>query len=156
MIRRPPRSTLFPYTTLFRAVGDRAEPHRLPLGFLGARPVRDVDRQALHEASRLPEVGEHGEGRAVAPAPLELLVRDHDARGERGDELLPPQRVDEELSHVERADLASRTRADEADEGLAGFDDAPAALGTEDAREVPLEMIAVPLHRGSEVVGELR
>src|SRR5256885_12374301 len=25
MIRRPPRSTLFPYTTLFRSVGSRAE-----------------------------------------------------------------------------------------------------------------------------------
>src|SRR3712207_7078380 len=30
MIRRPPRSTLFPYTTLFRSRGD------------GRRPVRDV------------------------------------------------------------------------------------------------------------------
>src|SRR2546427_4251204 len=29
MIRRPPRSTLFPYTTLFRSLGIRAEPaHR--------------------------------------------------------------------------------------------------------------------------------
>src|SRR5690349_22879323 len=26
MIRRPPRSTLFPYTTLFRSVGHRADP----------------------------------------------------------------------------------------------------------------------------------
>src|SRR2546423_4128823 len=26
MIRRPPRSTLFPYTTLFRSVGTRIEP----------------------------------------------------------------------------------------------------------------------------------
>src|SRR3989454_4947383 len=29
MIRRPPRSTLFPYTTLFRSVGDGAEPRRV-------------------------------------------------------------------------------------------------------------------------------
>src|SRR3989442_11556534 len=30
MIRRPPRSTLFPYTTLFRSGGDRArDPNRL-------------------------------------------------------------------------------------------------------------------------------
>src|SRR3712207_7273513 len=29
MIRRPPRSTLFPYTTLFRSIADRlVEPHR--------------------------------------------------------------------------------------------------------------------------------
>src|SRR2546422_6134984 len=31
MIRRPPRSTLFPYTTLFRSrLGDLAEPRHLP------------------------------------------------------------------------------------------------------------------------------
>src|SRR2546430_7459352 len=28
MIRRPPRSTLFPYTTLFRSVGDSRQPFR--------------------------------------------------------------------------------------------------------------------------------
>src|SRR3989454_8372624 len=28
MIRRPPRSTLFPYTTLFRSVVEREEPER--------------------------------------------------------------------------------------------------------------------------------
>src|SRR2546422_3182648 len=34
MIRRPPRSTLFPYTTLFRSAGDRvhdAEPREEPV-----------------------------------------------------------------------------------------------------------------------------
>src|SRR5438128_7407153 len=39
MIRRPPRSTLFPYTTLFRSrSADRPEPHRPrePLGCAGA------------------------------------------------------------------------------------------------------------------------
>src|SRR5256885_12298986 len=30
MIRRPPRSTLFPYTTLFRSPPQRAVPHRAP------------------------------------------------------------------------------------------------------------------------------
>src|SRR5256885_9044430 len=47
MIRRPPRSTLFPYTTLFRSVGDdlrarrqrRLHP-RLGLQALGARVAR--------------------------------------------------------------------------------------------------------------------
>src|SRR5256885_12891540 len=29
MIRRPPRSTLFPYTTLFRSVGESAQPRRV-------------------------------------------------------------------------------------------------------------------------------
>src|SRR3712207_6940794 len=31
MIRRPPRSTLFPYTTLFRSVQDPAQPRRQAL-----------------------------------------------------------------------------------------------------------------------------
>src|SRR3712207_7518991 len=46
MIRRPPRSTLFPYTTLFRShvvePGPRVSPLRLgqqPLGGLTRRPV---------------------------------------------------------------------------------------------------------------------
>src|SRR3712207_7058600 len=32
MIRRPPRSTLFPYTTLFRSQGPRLVPVRHPVG----------------------------------------------------------------------------------------------------------------------------
>src|SRR3989442_6866215 len=42
MIRRPPRSTLFPYTTLFRS--DHLEPARLreqPRGLLPVLPRRD-------------------------------------------------------------------------------------------------------------------
>src|SRR2546422_4205542 len=39
MIRRPPRSTLFPYTTLFRSLSDRREP---------ARPA-----EPRHEVARL-------------------------------------------------------------------------------------------------------
>src|SRR3712207_7973949 len=38
MIRRPPRSTLFPYTTLFRSRGDRAQRHGVP-----ARVRGDLD-----------------------------------------------------------------------------------------------------------------
>src|SRR3712207_7300494 len=40
MIRRPPRSTLFPYTTLFRSAGARAPPARLPRGVPAAAAVR--------------------------------------------------------------------------------------------------------------------
>src|SRR5256885_12504073 len=42
MIRRPPRSTLFPYTTLFRSRGDDAAAH--PRG----RPVRGLGLRARH------------------------------------------------------------------------------------------------------------
>src|SRR3712207_7425282 len=66
MIRRPPRSTLFPYTTLFRS--------RRPLGGLVRRherghaaavplPTGDVEREHYyeHEHARDRHVGEHGE-----------------------------------------------------------------------------------------------
>src|SRR3712207_8114767 len=56
MIRRPPRSTLFPYTTLFRSAGGRTScsrwtavrwrtPHRTVAGSTGCRPDRSVGRQ---------------------------------------------------------------------------------------------------------------
>src|SRR2546422_4491234 len=52
MIRRPPRSTLFPYTTLFRSVAALARP-RGPFGPERARP------QALDRRVRLPQAVEH-------------------------------------------------------------------------------------------------
>src|SRR3712207_8125737 len=46
MIRRPPRSTLFPYTTLFRSVDD----HRVGLGIAGSATerAREVGVQLDH------------------------------------------------------------------------------------------------------------
>src|SRR3712207_7709579 len=62
MIRRPPRSTLFPYTTLFRSLeGDRPRllaveglVHRRRLARRGQRPQYAVgpDRRALVECAR--------------------------------------------------------------------------------------------------------
>src|SRR3712207_8628804 len=43
MIRRPPRSTLFPYTTLFRSADEDAEARRVDEG-----RGREVDDEALH------------------------------------------------------------------------------------------------------------
>src|SRR6266496_6173389 len=41
MIRRPPRSTLFPYTTLFRSRRERhVRPHRVQAGLLRPRRAR--------------------------------------------------------------------------------------------------------------------
>src|SRR2546430_7091012 len=64
MIRRPPRSTLFPYTTLFRSVqpaaghpGDRPRPRGVaaPRRFRppGARIGRDRDRPEDRKSTRL-------------------------------------------------------------------------------------------------------
>src|SRR3712207_8478941 len=72
MIRRPPRSTLFPYTTLFRSEAD-ADVLGLDLDQFGQRvlePAADGDRAAEGGV----EVGEllaaHGAGRVDAGAGL--------------------------------------------------------------------------------------
>src|SRR2546429_8416914 len=56
MIRRPPRSTLFPYTTLFR--------NRLPLGGGPAEP-----RQPTRTMLRVHHRGAEGDGRLAAAVP---------------------------------------------------------------------------------------
>src|SRR2546426_9095194 len=48
MIRRPPRSTLFPYTTLFRSVVADEEPAILPIVASGALLV--LERHSAREA----------------------------------------------------------------------------------------------------------
>src|SRR5256885_12996418 len=54
MIRRPPRSTLFPYTTLFRSLPHRARRHpRRPRAF-GRSPCPGLPHQA-HQAARSEE-----------------------------------------------------------------------------------------------------
>src|SRR3712207_8099022 len=63
MIRRPPRSTLFPYTTLFRS----EEPHRFP-GQARVARIADGDQHVADEA--------------VATGPLDR--RAGEKRAERG------------------------------------------------------------------------
>src|SRR3712207_8525881 len=59
MIRRPPRSTLFPYTTLFRSV--RVEPVERPVEALHLRPAEALVRRRVvvavveEEAARVGE-----------------------------------------------------------------------------------------------------
>src|SRR5256885_16611316 len=48
MIRRPPRSTLFPYTTLFRSVAP--DPRRLPTGADEVAPEGGAERARRGEA----------------------------------------------------------------------------------------------------------
>src|SRR3712207_8950397 len=59
MIRRPPRSTLFPYTTLFRSLG---------AGHVGARARVDLDAVAdVHEQRHL-DLGARLERRGLVAA----------------------------------------------------------------------------------------
>src|SRR3712207_8999218 len=57
MIRRPPRPTLFPYTTLFRSV-DRAVSGADTLGHVGADNVRGGEKQGEYLMEILPEGGQ--------------------------------------------------------------------------------------------------
>src|SRR3989449_7456517 len=72
MIRRPPRSTLFPYTTLFRSPPDRADRNREPLARglprRAARAPLRGDRDGLPHASR-------AEGAAPAERPASAARR---------------------------------------------------------------------------------
>src|SRR2546430_5896007 len=51
MIRRPPRSTLFPYTTLFRSVDDRVGDERQPPRVAGRGERRAEAREVTPEAA---------------------------------------------------------------------------------------------------------
>src|SRR5215211_1621597 len=74
MIRRPPRSTLFPYTTLFRAVADRSAPGVVAGG---AEDVAGDHAVHLHAAGGKDEVaadpGRGGDG-GLAGAEEDVLV----------------------------------------------------------------------------------
>src|SRR5688572_33325311 len=65
MIRRPPRSTLFPYTTLFRSAGDQVARH-------------DVERLALARDA--------GDGAEPPPHPRRLDRLSHHAHVARSEE----------------------------------------------------------------------
>src|SRR3712207_6949145 len=59
MIRRPPRSTLFPYTTLFRSAAEVA---------LGHEPARPAARDQRPEVAGVVAGDEHDDGRVRARA----------------------------------------------------------------------------------------
>src|SRR3712207_8059277 len=78
MMRRPPRSTLFPYTTLFRSVDDRlvVDAELLAVERLAQR---DLERQPLDDA-RPQRVVEHDVARAAVV--LGAVHRDVGVRSE--------------------------------------------------------------------------
>src|SRR3712207_6955976 len=62
MIRRPPRSTLFPYTTLFRSLG----------------VIPDAAQQAVGDAGRAPGPARHPVPPLGLPGPAQDPGRPHD------------------------------------------------------------------------------
>src|SRR3989449_136728 len=91
MIRRPPRSTLFPYTTLFRS----GEQHR---GRLAARPG-DADQIQLRRGPPEPRLGGHG-GRPAAVAHQDLRQPDRLLALDEGGDRAALPRVGHELMPV--------------------------------------------------------
>src|SRR4051812_49952040 len=69
MIRRPPRSTLFPYTTLFRSRRRRARGRRALAGGAAQRVRRGRDAVGIGEAAR-------------GGVPLAMLVRSEEHTSE--------------------------------------------------------------------------
>src|SRR3712207_8401132 len=68
MIRRPPRSTLFPYTTLFRSAGElvraaRAEPDQVHAGQRQLDGLGDVRAAAPAHRQAVADVLGHGQVR---------------------------------------------------------------------------------------------
>src|SRR2546425_7639190 len=134
MIRRPPRSTLFPYTTLFRsalAVGDVDADELHP----AAGAVLDVARVGEHR-DQLAAPGEQVEVVAArVPAPERALPEGGRARPlPRGMEVLegPPAELlapvaEHALGHVVDVEERARGRVHEEDAGRGAVDGAPVA-----------------------------
>src|SRR3712207_9061282 len=110
MIRRPPRSTLFPYTTLFRSRplavavgrGDEARTHEVVEGVLspdgdddtraGDRALQGVTHQVQEPATTLEDPNDRGEARGV-----ELVQTGEQGRGAADEHPTlssPPQHLD--------------------------------------------------------------
>src|SRR3712207_7259003 len=85
MIRRPPRSTLFPYTTLFRS-GDAAR--LLDHGGVGGREHALLDIDGVLEADPHMAAGQH-------------RLRDHRKGGAAGAEARPHARSEEHTSELQ-------------------------------------------------------
>src|SRR2546422_8197120 len=79
MIRRPPRSTLFPYTTLFRSHAQPLERRRVHLArrLVSLRTVEleGRNRQAHREAGALPLPGRSEEHTSELQSRLHLVCR---------------------------------------------------------------------------------
>src|SRR5256886_17706428 len=96
MIRRPPRSTLFPYTTLFRSLSSRAMTHSTTV----ALPPQDVlERAKRFFAERVPNAAAFAE--KEGPGFLVL-------RGQGGEEIALHAWVDAAGKKIGRASCRER------------------------------------------------
>src|SRR2546422_8336955 len=71
MIRRPPRSTLFPYTTLFRSFGEQRGGQRPPFTF----NLDAVQEVVVTASGATPELGRSEEHTSELQSRLHLVCR---------------------------------------------------------------------------------
>src|SRR3989454_3937644 len=129
MIRRPPRSTLFPYTTLFRSLRltRLGRECGVPIAFFhgrggsvsrgGAPTGRAIAAQPAGSIQGRLRITEQGEvvsfkyaNRGTAAYQTELLaasVLEHSIKSEREDALVPTAEFDEAMEAVSGADRKS-------------------------------------------------
>src|SRR3712207_9251450 len=81
MIRRPPRSTLFPYTTLFRSARSLVQP---------AEPARRDDPQVLGRERQLPRLARAEENRMDVRAAFRERRESRDRKVDRAARRLTP------------------------------------------------------------------
>src|SRR5256885_7081341 len=102
MIRRPPRSTLFPYTTLFRSIGpQKGDARRGGEEFAVQSGLQPQPRRQTHRGSGIECIGSSGE--QVVPrseehtselqSPCNLVCR---LLLEKKKEIVPGQRIPDE------------------------------------------------------------
>src|SRR5215510_14692955 len=101
MIRRPPRSTLFPYTTLFRSCARALENlayvaaanqgaslhHYPPYSWPGGSKVVDFDGRMLAEATP-------GPGERIVTAPIDISALRHERQTRIGHQMLAHLRTE--------------------------------------------------------------
>src|SRR2546422_10811493 len=121
MIRRPPRSTLFPYTTLFRSLGLVIELHRFhdPESALRRAAIESHDEARVRSEDDRPRTVEAGTLQAAALEHQGVAVALR--RRQRGNQLLntadvliPNQRL--QRSEVEGSGLPGRSSKENAEE----------------------------------------
>src|SRR2546426_9156699 len=78
MIRRPPRSTLFPYTTLFRSrpgTSDARSPTTAASPIARRRSTHRMERRRIHELASVPSCGRSEEHTSELQSPCNLVCR---------------------------------------------------------------------------------
>src|SRR5690242_20989955 len=77
MIRRPPRSTLFPYTTLFRSCGERKSPGHARHAGRCWQYLRSLPRRTQSDDRRLAAFLARGTSLAIAHRSADFRSEEH-------------------------------------------------------------------------------